>query len=52
MLDDVWIQLSAAPAKPLSDGEAEAEAAAEDDVEAEGLQQNPLACWQRRQSAA
>ena len=44
----IRIQLCAAPAKPLSDGEAEAEAAAEDDVEAEGLQLGFLVSGERR----
>ena len=33
----VGVQLCSAPTKPLSEGEAEAETASEDDVEAEGL---------------
>ena len=48
----IWIQLSSAPATPRPLGETQAEAAAEDDVEAEGLQDGFVPGRQRRQGTA
>ena len=48
----VRIQLCAAPAVPRSDGEAKAEAPAEDDVEADGRQLGFLTGGERREGAA
>ena len=47
----VGVQLCSAPTEPLSEGEAEAETASEDDVEAERLQLSFLAGGERRQGA-
>ena len=48
----VRIQFCAAPAVPRSDGEAKAEAPAEDDVEADGRQLGFLTGGERREGAA
>ena len=48
----VRIQFCAAPAVPRSDGEAKAEAPAEDDVEAEGRQLGFLTGGERCEGAA
>ena len=48
----VRIQFCAAPAVPRSDGEAKAEAPAEDDFEAEGRQLGVLTGGERREGAA
>ena len=48
----IGVQFCSAPTKPLSEGEAEAETASEDDVEAERLQLSLLAGWERRKGAA
>ena len=48
----VRIQFGAAPAVPRSDGEAKAEAPAEDDVEADGRQLGFLTGGERREGAA
>ena len=48
----VRIQFCAAPAVPRSDGEAKAEAPAEDDIEADGRQLGFLTGGERREGAA